>query len=96
MDIAVLIRKNLVKDIQDIHVSNERCLKLDLRIYPRDVTFLIIYVSTDLTQNERGIPQNVGSAIRLNKITTYIGRRFKRQSGNLDEIVERYTGKNYR
>jgi len=38
-----LIWKNLIKNIQDI---NERCLRLDLTIYGRNVTFLAVYTPT--------------------------------------------------
>jgi hypothetical protein len=44
---AVFIHRNLVKDIQDIQYVNERCLRLDLRIYGRDIILLAIYAPTD-------------------------------------------------
>jgi len=41
--------KNLVKDIQDIQYISEisACLRIDLKIYNRDVTFLTLYALTD-------------------------------------------------
>jgi len=45
--IAVLIQKDLVKYIQDMQYINERCLRLDPRIYDTDVTFLAVYAPTD-------------------------------------------------
>jgi len=45
--IAVHIWRNLdIKDIQDIQYVNERYLRLNLRIYDREITFLI-YAPTD-------------------------------------------------
>jgi len=38
---SLLIRKHLIKDIQDIQYVNKRYLRLDLRIYSRDVIFLV-------------------------------------------------------
>jgi len=42
-DIAIFIRRNLIKDIRDIQYVSERCLRLDLRIYNRNVIFLVEY-----------------------------------------------------
>jgi len=37
--IAIFTQKNLVKNIQDIQYINERYLRLDVKIYSRDIIF---------------------------------------------------------
>lgn len=45
--VAILLRKHLTKSIQDIQYINERCLRIDLRIFGRDITILAVYAPTD-------------------------------------------------
>jgi len=78
----IFIQKNLVKDIQNIQYVSERCLKLDLRINNRNVTFLAIYTVIDDSIAQMKEMFYVGSTIGSNKIPTitYINGRSKRQN----------------
>jgi len=55
-------------------------VRLDLRVYSRNVIFLAVYASTD-DPDEKGVVRDIGSTIGSNKMitTTYTGRRSKYQ-----------------